>query len=159
MLVLWGCSTAPRHAPAPPAAVAPAMETEVPNREALAGQLLEKHELAAALVQWKILRTIEPKNTQYRNQVRALQKMINEEAERHLAAGLTNLRLGAYDTARLSFLRVLALDPKQREALAYLREIDEQQARAQPDNGMTDPAYSKSNGRSGPRSRKGGGQG
>lgn len=153
MLMLWGCSTIPRQPPTP-AAVAVIAETPISDREVLARQLLEKHDLAAALVQWKILRTIEPDNAKYRNQVRALQKIIDEETENHLATGLTNLRLGAYETARLSFLKVLALDPKRRDALAYLREIDEQQARSIPNNGMPDPAYSKSNGRSGPRFRK-----
>jgi len=50
-------------------------------------------------------------------------------------------------------LKVLALDPKRRDALGYLREIDEQQARSNHKNGMPDAAYSKSNGRSGPRLR------
>lgn len=157
LLVLLGCSTAaPRHAPAPapaPAPVAPTAEAEISEREVLAWQLLEKHNLAEALVQWNILQTLEPENAKYRNQVRALQKIINEEAGHHLATGLKNLRQGAYDTARLSFLKVLALDPRRRDALAYLREIDEQQARTRPNNGMPDPAYSKSNGRSGPRLR------
>lgn len=137
LLVLWGCSTAPRHAPVP-AMVAPTTETANPDRELLARQLFEKHALAEALVQWKILRTIEPENPKYLNQVSALQKIINEEAERHLAIGLKNLRSGAYNTARLLFLKVLALDPKRRDALTYLREIDEREARTKRVRGMPD---------------------
>lgn len=156
LFVLWGCSTAPRHAPD---TVATPAETTSSAREALAQQLLEKRDLAEALVQWKILRTIEPENAKYRNQVRALQKIINEEAENNLATGLTNLRLGAYDAARLLFLKALALDPKRRDALAYLREIDEREARTRSNNGTPNPAYSKGNGRSGPRLRKRGSQG
>lgn len=153
LLELLGCSTASRHAQAP-ATVAPPAKKQISERESLARQLLEKRDLAQALVQWNILRTIEPENAEYRDQVRALQKIISEEAEHHFATGLTNLRLGAYDTARLSFLKVLALNPKRRDALSYLREIDEQQARIKPNNGMPDPAYNKRNIRSGPGLRK-----
>lgn len=131
MLMLWSCSAAPPQ-PSTLATVPAAVETTISDREVLARQLQEKHDLAEALVQWKILRTIDPENTKYRNQVHALQKIINEEAEHHLATGLANFRLGAYDTARLSFLKVLALDPKRRDALTYLREIDERQARTKP---------------------------
>ena len=137
IFALWGCSTAPRYAPAP-ATVAPTAETINPDRELLARQLFEKHALSEALIQWKILRTIEPDNPKYLNQVSALQKIINEEAERHLAIGLKNLRVGAYNTARLLFLKVLALDPKRRDALTYLREIDEREARTKRVRGMPD---------------------
>lgn len=137
LFALWGCSTAPRHAPAP-ATVAPTAETANPDRELLARQLFEKRALSEALIQWKILRTIEPGNPKYLNQVSALQKIINEEAERHLAIGLKNFRSGAYNTAKLLFLKVLALDPKRRDALAYLREIDEREARTKRIRGMPD---------------------
>jgi tetratricopeptide (TPR) repeat protein len=142
VLGLLGCSSFPRNATSP-AGFTSAQELEISDRVELARKLAEKHDLAEALVQWKILRTIDPSNAEYGAQVSALQKTINEEVARHLAAGLANLRQGAYDKARLSFLKVLALDPKRRDVLGHLRGLDEQQMRSNQKKGMPDAAYSK----------------
>jgi len=58
---LWGCSTTPRIATSPAKSPA-APELGIPERAVLARQLTAKNDLAEALVQWKILRTIDPSN-------------------------------------------------------------------------------------------------
>ena len=143
LLLLVGCASAPSRAPSTATRSA---ETAKSEREAHARQLFEKHQLAEALVQWNILRTIEPGNESYRSQALALHEIINAEVEHLLAIALADLRQGAYDTARLSFLKILALDPWRRDVLAYLREIDEQQEQSKPGNGMlSTSAYRKRN--------------
>ncbi|MEW6490379.1 MAG: hypothetical protein AB1578_21020, partial [Thermodesulfobacteriota bacterium] len=60
---------------APPAAPPPIPVTPAPavprrrERENRALDLLHKDELARALIEWKILRALDPENTEYRKQV------------------------------------------------------------------------------------------
>jgi tetratricopeptide (TPR) repeat protein len=140
LLVLVGCATPPSRAPT---AAALAAATANSEREALARQLIDKNHLAEALIQWNILCTINPESESYCNQAHALHERINAEVEHHLAIGLADLSQGAYDSARLSFLKILALDPRRRDVLTYLREIDEQLEKSKPSSGMTYSSYRK----------------
>lgn len=130
---LWGCAAAPRVEAPQPAVVeekkAPA-DTSLHGRETFARDLAERQEYAEALVQWKILAVIDPSNKGYTEQVSLLQATIARQTERHRREGMAFWRAGAYDSARVSFLRWLALDPRDRVALHYLREIDRLQTQS-----------------------------
>lgn len=100
------------------------------SREKLALDLQDKGELAEALVQWTILSTIEPANGHYGAQIAATKQLIDRKSKPLMLEGVTNLRRGVRDTARLSFLKVLALNPKNKEALEYLRQLTMQSPNA-----------------------------
>lgn len=93
------------------------------NREKLALDLKNRGELAEALIQWKILATIEPFNTNYETQVDATRQLIDKKSRHFILDGIENLRQGTPEAARLSFLKALALNPKNNEALNYLRQL------------------------------------
>ena len=93
------------------------------KREKLALDLQEKGELAEALIQWTVLSTIEPSNDFYQKQASVTKKLIDARSKSLMLEGIANLDRGARDAARLSFLKVLALNPRNKEAFDYLRQI------------------------------------
>lgn len=93
------------------------------EREKLARHLEDKGELAEALVQWKILATIEPANRYYEKQIITTKQLIDKKSESLMSDGITNFRRGAREAARLLFLKVLALNPRNKEAFEYLRKL------------------------------------
>jgi hypothetical protein len=113
---LYGCAQPPERPHAEP------IQTTV-EREELARHLEDKGELAEALVQWKILETIEPANAYYQKQVIDTGQRIEKKSKSLMFEGVTDFRRGAREAARLSFLKVLALNPRNKEALEYLRRL------------------------------------
>jgi hypothetical protein len=93
------------------------------NREKLAVDLQERGELAEALIQWTILSTIDPANHDYENRVTGTKQLIDNKSKSLMLDGMSNLRRGAREAARLSFLKVLALNPRNKEALEHLRQL------------------------------------
>ena len=115
-IALAGCAQPPERPRAEP------ISTTV-EREKLARHLEDKGELAEAFVQWKILATIEPANRYYEKQIITTKQLIDKKSESLMSDGITNFRRGAREAARLNFLRVLALDPRNKEAFEYLRKL------------------------------------
>jgi hypothetical protein len=93
------------------------------GREKLALGLQDRGELAEALVQWKILSVIDPVNAHYGNQAEATRELIEKKTRTLILEGVANLRQGAREAARLSFLKALALNPRNTEAFDYLRQL------------------------------------
>lgn len=114
--MLSGCVQPPARPSAEPIA-------STASREKLALALQEKGDLAEALIQWKILSIIEPANSFYQKRAVATRQLIDVRSRSLMLEGVANLNRGARDAARLSFLRVLALDPRNKEAFDYLRKI------------------------------------
>jgi len=108
------------------------------NREKLAVGLQAKDALAEALIQWKILSTIEPYNEFYKNQVDTTTQLIDMKAKFLMREGAASLRRGDRESARLSFLKTLALDPQNREAFAHLQQLEQVSSRAGKNNEKAD---------------------
>lgn len=107
----------------PSARLSPEPISATVNREKLALDLQERGELAEALIQWTILSTIEPANRDYENRVTRTKQLIDNKSKSLMLDGMFNLRRGAREAARLSFLKVLALNPRNKEALEHLRQL------------------------------------
>lgn len=117
---------------APDLAARPAAP-EVPRRrerENRALELLHKDELARALTQWKLLRTLDPENAEYRKQIAAVQALIHHRFDKHLRAGDQALAAGHPERAQTEYLKALALDPLRTEPLPRLRELERERALA-----------------------------
>jgi tetratricopeptide (TPR) repeat protein len=93
------------------------------SREKLALELKDRGELAEALIQWKILSVIDPVNGDYANQAEATRELIDKKTRILILDGLANWRQGSREAAKLSFLKALALNPKNTEAFDYLRQL------------------------------------
>ena len=134
MLALWACAPNPWQAASP-------ITLTVSERESLAKRYLSQREYANALIQWKVLRTIDPSNPEYNKRIDATEAIIDQESSRHRAAGITFMRRGDYEAAKLSFLKALALDPRDHVALGYLRDMDRQQMETRQKNKRPNSAY------------------
>lgn len=100
-----------------------ASATSHSTREKHARTLAEQGRLADALIQWRVLRTLEPDNDEYAAQERILRAMIAARTEQHLRTA--QAALGKNDTiARREFLAALALDPSNDTALEQLRGLE-----------------------------------
>lgn len=115
LCVLPGCVQPPER----PLAEIPA----VVERERLALALEEKGDPAGALVQWKILATIRPAEPRYAERIEFLRRSIEARAGHLVQEGVASMRQGARESARLAFLKALALDPRNRQALTHLRQL------------------------------------
>ncbi len=113
--VLSGCVHSPERSPVENPAIV--------ERERLARALEEKGDPAGALVQWKILATIRPAEPRYNDRTKALRRSIETRADHLVREGVASMRQGARESARLSFLKALALDPRNGQALAHLRQL------------------------------------
>jgi lipoprotein NlpI len=114
--MLAGCAQPPERPSAEPI-------VSTAKREKLALDLQEKGELADALVQWNILSTIDPANDFYKKQARETRQVIDARCKSLLLEGIAHLNRGARDAARTSFLKALALNPRNKEAFNYLRQM------------------------------------
>lgn len=122
----------PAAAEAPPPAVSarPAAPT-VPRRRERENRALEslhKDELARALTEWKLLRTLDPESAEYRKQIAAVQALIHHRFDKHLRAGDQALAAGNPERAQTEYLKALALDPLRTEPLPRLRELERERA-------------------------------
>jgi tetratricopeptide (TPR) repeat protein len=96
------------------------------ERERRALDLEQRGEWALALVQWKILRTLEPGNAEYAKQIGTTKALIQNRVKGHVLAGEEAFRKRDLENAQREFLRALALDPLDTAPLRRLREIDRQ---------------------------------
>jgi hypothetical protein len=129
----------------PSARLSPEPISTVANREKLALDLQERGELAEALIQWKILSIIEPANRYYENQATGTKQLIDNKSKSLMLDGMSNLRRGAREAARISFLKVLALNPRNKEALGHLRQLAMPPSAESKNGGKPEDACCKSN--------------
>ena len=109
VLVLGACATAP-----------PAPELAAGHRER--AHALEKDgQLRAALLEWKIVRTLEPDSAEARSEHARLENRIARRVAERLAEARASLARGAHLEARRKLLSVLALEPDNAAAVALLR--------------------------------------
>jgi len=129
----------------PPARLSPEPILANVHREKLAQELQGKGELAEALIQWKILSTIDPDSTYYEKQVAGTKELIDDKSKSLMQDGVANLRRGAREAARLSFLKALALNPRNKEALEHLRQLTITSSSASQTSGKPEGTCCKKN--------------
>lgn len=94
------------------------------KREKAALQFAEQGRYADALVQWKILFTLDPQNRRYRAQILNTRAHISTMVAQLLRSGNTALENGDLVTARRSYLAALAQDPANNMALEKMRGLE-----------------------------------
>ena len=108
-LLVGACATAP-----------PRDEVLSPHR-ARARTLERDGQLRAALLEWKVVRTIDPGNTEAQAEQARLEARIQRRVSERLAEARTALARGATSEARRKLLAVLALEPDNTTAAGLLR--------------------------------------
>lgn len=109
VLLATGCVTVP-----------PRPEMTAPHRSR--ARTLEKDgQLRAALLEWKIVRTIDPESAEARHEQARLEARIQKRVAERLAEARTSLARGAHLEARRKLLSVLALEPDNATAAGLLR--------------------------------------
>ncbi len=93
-------------------------------RKAKAKNLTRKGDLAAALVQWQILETVDRSNSANTKKRRALEAKIKKRAAIHYERGRKALSKRKTKSARQAFLATLALDPGHEDAIEQLRTLE-----------------------------------
>ena len=109
VLLLGACVTVP-----------PREEMSTPHR-ARARTLERDGQLRAALLEWKVMRTIEPDNAEARAEQARLEARIQRRVSERLAEARVALGRGAASEARHKLLAVLALEPDNATAAGLLR--------------------------------------
>ena len=128
---LCACTSraAPRHhPPAAPEATPqapPALTLRLDARQAHAAELMRRGDLAAALIQWEILLTLAPGNTEFSQQRQRTQALRQHQVATYLHIGEQAWQQGDVQRAKRAFLRVLALDPSQSHPSIFLREMEQ----------------------------------
>lgn len=107
----------------------PADDAAVAAHKAAARRLAKQGRLGEALVQWKVLTTIDRTDAEATRQLEATQAAIRRETDSHLSAARKALAGGRRKQAMREFLAVLALDPSNREAIRQLREMEAKSVR------------------------------
>ena len=125
VLALGACATAQKESePGPAAAPAltpSALESLLAPHRARATQLESQGELRAALNEWKIALTIDPKDGVSIQGKERVQERINTAITDAMSRGRDALKRGVQLEARRYFLRVLALDPNNKAAFEVLK--------------------------------------
>jgi tetratricopeptide (TPR) repeat protein len=115
------------HAPSARAAA-------IARQAELAKAASEAGDHAQALAHHEVLALLDPADPSHREAAEASRLTIERAVREHLAAGAAARRAGDASRARDAYLRVLAQNPRNAEAAAALREIEQQQmARTQAD--------------------------
>jgi len=109
-MLLGACATVP-----------PAADVARPHRER-ARTLERDGQLRAALLEWKVVRTLQPENAEARAEQARLETRIQHRAAERLAEARAALARGAHLQARRKLLAVLALEPDNAAAAALLRD-------------------------------------
>ena len=130
---LAGCATRPiPSVPGTPQFEVPAgpseMDRAIERRRAAAQKLEQANDLGGAATQWRIVLLLAPEDRQAAERLAALQASIGKSVADELAVSRDALRRGDVEQAQHSFLRVLALDAGNKDAIDGLREIDRQRA-------------------------------
>ncbi len=107
--LLAGCATAPPRA-------------ELATTHHQRARMLERDgQLRAALLEWKIARTIDPADAEARAEVGKLEARIQRRVTERLAEARAAAARGAHGEARRRLLAALALEPDNAAAVALLR--------------------------------------
>lgn len=122
---VWSLLTSCAHvAPLP----ADRMRTVIEAREKRATELMFHGELAEALIQWKVLKTLEPKNPEFTQQLLATKVLIRKRVNDHVQLGKRALSEGNITLAKQEFLKALSLDPYMSTPFSCLKEIEKERA-------------------------------
>jgi tetratricopeptide (TPR) repeat protein len=123
---IWSLLTSCAHVlPLPPA---DRMRPMIEAREKEAMELMSQGELAEALTQWKILKTLEPNNPEFTQQLLATKALIQKRANDHVQLGKKALSKDNTLLARQEFLKALALDPHMSMPFSCLKEIEKERS-------------------------------
>lgn len=78
-------------------------------------------ELEAALLHWRVIRSLKPGDMEAADQIDRLQSEINDRSDRLYQSGLAAFNSGDFKTARREFLSALRVNAQHRQALEYLK--------------------------------------
>jgi tetratricopeptide (TPR) repeat protein len=92
--------------------------------------LLREEDLARALIEWKILQTLDPENQDYARQIAATRAMIRHQVDQRIRSGEKAIEERDYERAQRELLQALALDPSQRAPVRHLRAIEKERIMA-----------------------------
>lgn len=131
-------SPKPEAVSATPANPAPTQKAEVSTvlpfdlaaRKQQAIRLAEETDYRSALIQWKILQTLQPDEPEYSKRIRDLEDLINREIQARTNEGKQAAAQDNPAGAKHAWLSVLALDPHNQTALQVLRAIEEQRVKS-----------------------------
>ena len=116
-LVLTSCAELPR--------IESREVSVLANQRKLKAIHLRKHgRLAESLVEWKIVQLLIPNDMDIINELEATKAAIQKDVDKYLTAGKQAVKNHKANAAQIYFLKVLALDPVNGEALDHLREIE-----------------------------------
>jgi tetratricopeptide (TPR) repeat protein len=90
----------------------------------LARQAAQAGDLAAAATQWQIVTALAPDDATYRRELADARAAVDRRARENLAAGNAAMKSGDADRAVEAMLRVLALEPDNKEAAQVLRDVE-----------------------------------
>lgn len=122
---VWSLLTSCAHvAPLP----ADRTRTVIEAREKRATELMFQGELAEALIQWQVLKTLEPKNPEFTQQLLATKVLIRKRINDHVQLGKKALSEDNITLAKQEFLKALALDPHMSTPFSCLKEMEKERA-------------------------------
>lgn len=130
-VLLAGCAAPPSAPPTEaPRPAPPSRETTVEQQHrARALTAMQERRWADALVQWELLLLLRPSSAEYRGQLEATRKHIDETSADALKAGAEARKRGDLDSATTQFLRAIAADRDNDTAAQALREIERERMR------------------------------
>ena len=94
------------------------------QREEVARQHESSGALRLALQDWSAIGAVAPEDPQPRAQIERLQKAITAKVAKHRRAAATARSRGDYAGAKQHYLKILALQPDNRDAIARLRKLE-----------------------------------
>lgn len=125
-LLLTACSTIGSNwepVSVPPGADT-ALATFIAARKQLAKDLELRGKLIEARREWRYVSAADPKDEESRTHIADLTEVIDGRKDEYFKEGDAALAKGQTKQAQAAFLKVLALDPSDEEAVARLRRID-----------------------------------
>ncbi len=126
-LVLTACAA--QQEPGPVTIVDPvdnAAAEFVSDRRSTAQAFEANGDLAASLVEWRLIAAVKPRDGQAQQEIRRLEALIASRKRALLQQGEDALSKNRRSAARTAFLKVLALDGSDAQAIRRLREIERQ---------------------------------
>jgi tetratricopeptide (TPR) repeat protein len=134
-VALGGCAPLPPAADEPARAPAPVTRREAPPMPSARASAIARHvdlarassesgDIARSAEHWHIVTLLDPGNGTYRSALEAAQEAIRRGVSEQLGNGAAARKSGDAARARDAYLRALALDPDNAEAMRALREIE-----------------------------------
>ena len=100
------------------------------EQKAAAYAAQDQQRLAQALMLWRTLSTLNPRDSEVQEAIATLEKEIQQRGHQHLSRGKAAYSRGNPREGDLRMLKVLAIEPGQQQALAALRKSTSEQALA-----------------------------